>query len=407
MLTYSYTAFNPSTGQKVKAQVEAEDENSAASLIRKQGLTPIDIKSLSASNGILSFLNRIPAKDKILFSRQLATLLGAGLPLVQALRSTSDQTQNKQLKIVINSLISNIEAGTSLSAALEKHPKVFNSIFINLVAAGEASGTLDKSLERLASQQEKDADIKSKIRGAFAYPVIVLFVMFLVIGFMIIKVLPAVGSLYSSLPGASLPLITKVLLDISHFGVKYWWVVIIAFVLIIVLGGRWTRTETGKSVVDAAKMRIWPVGPLFMKVYMARFARTSSTLISSGVPLIQVLEITSGSLNNVHISKSIASAIEKVKGGMALSDAIGKDPNFLPLVPNMLKIGEQSGTIEQMTERVAEYYEREVDNEVKTISTIMEPVLMIILGIMAFIIVAAILLPIYSLAGNSALTSAF
>jgi type IV pilus assembly protein PilC len=154
-------------------------------------------------------------------------------------------------------------------------------------------------------------------------------------------------------------------------------------------------------------MVAWPIGPLFMKLYMARFARTASTLISSGVPIIQVLEITAGAINNVHISDSLYAAIEKVKGGKALSDSISDDHNFLPLVPSMLRIGEQSGTIEQMTERVAIYYETEVDNEIKTVSTLMEPVLMVILGVMAFIIVAAVLLPIYGLAGNSNLTSAF
>jgi type IV pilus assembly protein PilC len=407
MLTFDYVAHNPSTGEKVKAQVEAEDENAAASLIRKQGLTPIDIKSIASTSGFGKYFNKVKTKDKILFSRQLATLLGAGLPLVQALRSTADQTASKPLKVVINSLVSNIEAGSSLSAAMAKNPQVFNAIYINLVAAGEASGTLDKSLERLASQQEKDADIVSKVRGAFAYPIIVLVLMLGVIGFMIIKVLPAVGSLYSSLPGVHLPLITQVLLSVSHFGINYWWVVILAIIAIAFFGNKWAKTATGKSVVDKLKMVMWPIGPLFMKVYMARFARTGSTLISSGVPILQVLEITSGSINNVHISASLSKAIEKVKGGTALSDAISKDPNFLPLVPNMLKIGEQSGTIEQMMERVAEYYEREVDNEIKAISTIMEPVLMILLGVMAFIVVAAVLLPIYSLAGNSSLTSAF
>src|ERR1035438_8576141 len=222
MLTFAYVAHNPSTGEKVKAQVEAEDENAAASLIRKQGLTPIDIKSLNSTTGFGKYLNKVKTKDKILFSRQLATLLGAGLPLVQALRSTGDQTASKPLKIVINSLVSDIEAGTSLSAAMAKHPRVFNTIFVNLVAAGEASGTLDKSLERLASQQEKDADIISKVRGAFAYPVIVLGVMFVVIGFMIVKVLPAVGSLYNSLPGVQLTLITRILLTVSNFGIHYW-----------------------------------------------------------------------------------------------------------------------------------------------------------------------------------------
>ena len=405
MLTYEYTAHDPSSGKRVKAKVEAETISAASSLIKKQGLTPIEIKSDSSLSGFKKFLNRISTKDKILFSRQLATLIGAGLPIVQALRSSGEQSPSKPFKAIINSIIGSVEAGSSLSEAFAKYPKVFNQIYINLVAAGETSGTLDKALERLATQQEKDAEIVSKVRGAFAYPIIVLFVMGLVLGFMVVKVLPAVGTLYNSLPGAQLPLITRILLDFANFGTHYWWIVLIVFVVTVILTTRWARTLGGKKVIDRIKMRIWPIGPLFMKIYMARFARTSSTLISSGVPLLQVLEITAGAINNILIEKSLKTAMEKVKGGKALSDAISKDPNFLPLVSNMIRIGEQSGTIEQMMERVAIYYETEVDNEIKTVSTLMEPILMVILGVLAFIIVAAVLLPIYGLAGNSSFTS--
>lgn len=407
MLIYNYVAYDSSTGKKIKAQVEAQDESAAASLLRKQGLTPIEIKVDNSDSGFHKFFNKISTKDKILFSRQLATLLGAGLPLVQALRSTAEQTVSKPLKLVVGNIISSIEAGSALSAAMAKYPRVFNNIYISLVAAGETSGTLDKALERIASQQEKDADIVSKIRGAFAYPIIVVCVMLLVVGFMVVKVLPAVEQLYNSLPGATLPFVTKLLLSVSKFSTHYWWIVLIVIAGLVFLTTRWARTFGGRRVIDRLKMSMWPIGPLFMKVYMARFARTSSTLIASGVPIIQVLEITASAVNNVHIADSLKKAIEQIKGGKSLSEAISKDHNFLPLVASMLRIGEQSGTIEQMMERVADYYEKEVDNEIKAISTIMEPVLMIILGVMALIIVAAVLLPIYSLAGNSNLTSAF
>jgi type IV pilus assembly protein PilC len=407
MLSFTYTANNPATNTQVKAIVEAEDEGAAAALIRKQGLTPIEITVSKEGLSFGKYLNKIKTKDKILFTRQLATLLNAGLPLVQAMRSSGEQTTSKPLKVVINSLVSDIEGGKALSQAMSKHPKVFNSIYINLVAAGEASGTLDKALERLATQQEKDADLISKIRGALAYPVIVLGVMGVVIGFMVVKVLPAVGSLYNSLPGVQLPIETRLLLTVSHFAIHYWFIVIIVGIIAVVLIRMVIKTDSGRSTLDELKMKLWPFGPLFMKMYMARFSRTACTLVSSGVPIIQVLEITAGSLNNVIIAGSINKAIEKVKGGKALSEALSQDKNFLPLVPSMLKIGEQSGTIEQMLERIAIYYETEVDNEVKTISTLMEPLLMVILGVFAFIIVAAVLLPIYGLAGNSSLNSAF
>lgn len=407
MQVYDYTAHNSVSGEKVKAQVQADSESAAAELIQKQGLTPVDIKEVKSGNNFSNYFKRVRAKDKILFSRQLATLLNAGLPLVQALRSTADQASSKELRKVVNDLVASIEGGSTLSAAMSKYPKVFNEIFISLVAAGEVSGTLDKALERLANQQEKDADITSKIKSAFAYPVIILVVMILVVGFMLVKVLPVVSNLYAGLPGAHLPFLTQALLDVSHFVIHYWWVVIIILGVIIILTTRAARTLGGRRIIDRAKMKMWPIGPLFMKIYMARFARTGTTLIASGVPIIQVLEVTAGAINNVIIGDSLRTAIEKIKGGKSLSESIENDKNFLPLVPNMIRIGEQSGTIEQMMERVAIYYEKQVDTEIATVSTLIEPVLMIIMGVVALLIVASILLPIYGLANNPALTNAF
>lgn len=402
MLTYKYTARDTASGQKVNATVEAESEQAAAKLIKAQGLTPVDITLASKEKGFGKFFNRVKSKDRILFARQLSTLINAGLPLVQSLRTVGKQTQSKPLKVIINQIVSDVEAGSALNVALAKHPETFNQIFISLIAAGETSGTLDAALERIATQQEKDAEILSKVRGAMVYPIIVVMVMIGVLGFMIVKVLPQVKVLYSGLGGNNqLPLLTRVLLGISDFTIKYWWAVIVVLAILVFFTTRWARTGPGKEVVDKLKMRAWPAGPLFMKLYMARFARTAQTLIASGVPLLQVMDITANSINNVHIERSIRNAAEKVKGGKALSEAIANDPNFLQLVPDMLSIGEQSGSMEAMTAKVADYYEKEVDQQIKTISTIIEPVLMVILGVVAFIIVAAVLLPIYGLAGKS------
>jgi type IV pilus assembly protein PilC len=403
MLIYNYRAKNSKTGQTFKAQVQADNEQSAAKLIRGQGLTPIEIK-LSRKSGGNKF-QRIRTKDKVLFSRQLSTLINAGLPLVQSLRSVADQTTNKPLKVVINQIITDVEAGTAFSVALSKFPTVFNRVYISLVAASETSGTLDSGLARLADQQEKDADIISKVRGALIYPCIVLLVMVAVVIFMVVKVLPQVQSIYAGLPGVSLPLVTRVLLGFSHFLTHDWYIAIIIVIIVGVFGRRWAKTPSGKSVIDKAKMKAWPIGTLYMKMYMARFSRTATTLVGSGVPIIQVLEITAEAVDNVHISKSIHTAIDKVKGGKALSDAISNDPNFLVLVPNMLRIGEQSGAMETMMAKVADYYEKEVDNEIKAISTIIEPVMMIIMGLVAITIVAAVLLPIYGLVNQSAFTN--
>jgi len=405
MLTYQYTARNPQNGKTVKSSVQADSEAAAAKLISGQGLVPTDIKQGEAGFGGLfsGFGNRVSVKDRVLFSRQLSTLINAGVPLLQSLRSVNQQSTSKPLQVVISGVIGDVEGGSSLGNAMAKYPKVFNQIYLSLIAAGETSGTLDKALDRLALQQEKEADLNSKIRGAMIYPIVVLVVMIAVVGFMVVKVLPQVKLLYDGMKGSSLPLITRILLGVSDFTIKFWWVVLIVVAVLAFATTKWARTGPGKEVIDKFKMRGWPMGKLFMKVYMARFARTGSTLVASGVPLLQVLSISGDAVNNVHIQRAIHRAAEKVKGGKSLADSIENDDNFLPLVPNMLRIGEQSGAIEQMMSKVADYYEKEVDTEVANISSIIEPVMMVLLGVVAFIIVAAVLLPIYGLAGSSTL----
>ncbi|MFO0881873.1 MAG: type II secretion system F family protein [Candidatus Saccharimonadales bacterium] len=399
MLTYSYEARNPATGQKVKSTVQAENERAAARLIQEQGLAPLEISQVDKD--AKGFFKKVKSKDRILFARQLSTLINAGLPLVQSLRMVQKQSASKPLQAELSEVISDVEAGQSFASALGKHPRTFSTVFVNLIAAGEVSGTLDKALERLALQQEKDAEIQSKVRGAMVYPIIVLFVMIAVVTFMLVTVLPQVKVLYDGMPGAQLPFITNVLLAVSSFIIKFWWIFVILAVVAVVFGSRWARTLGGKRFIDKVKMRTPPFGPLFMKVYMARFARTGSTLIASGVPLLQMLDITGKSINNVYIEESIQRAIIQVKGGKSLADAIDGDPNFLELVPNMLRIGEQSGSVEEMLSKTADYYEKEVDDQIKAISTIIEPVLMIVLGVVALIIVGAVLMPIYGLAGKN------
>lgn len=406
MLLYHYTAKEPSTGKVVKASVQADSESSAAALVRKEGLIPLDIKVGESSSGfeLPSFLQskKVKLKEKVLFSRQLSTLINAGLPLIQALRNVASQTQGKQFRIVIDQVIADVEAGSALSKALAKHPRVFDQVYISLVEAGETSGTLDKSLERLAIQQEKDADIISKVRGAFIYPLIVLAVMIGVVIYMLLTVLPQVEILYEGI-SKELPVYTKILLFVSDIIKGFWWLIAIVTGILAFFATRWARTGPGKQVIDTIKMKAPLMGPLYMKMYMARFARTGATLIGSGVPLIKVLEITADAVNNVHIQASLHHAAEKVKGGKSLSSILQGDENFLELVPNMLHIGEESGATEAMLAKTADYYEKEVDNQIKAISTVIEPVLMVVMGILALIIVAAVLLPVYTISGDSIL----
>lgn len=400
MLNFTYVAHNPITGKKVNSDLQADNESAAIRLIQAEGLVPIEI-NLNTQNATTKRFSRIPTDDKVLFSRQLATLINAGLPLLQSLHNVNSQIDNKMLRAVVTKVIADVEGGTALSVAVSRHPKVFNRVYVSMIAAGEASGTLDKSLDRLAEQQEKDADIVRKVRGALVYPAIVMVVMVIVMTFMLVKVLPQVQVLYDSFPGTELPIVTKLLLWLSAIVSSYWWVIGIILVILSALLGKWANTGPGREVFDKLKMTMPGIKGLFMKMYMARFARTGSTLASSGVPLIQMLEITGDAVNNVHVERSIDKSIEKVKGGKSLAESLEGDPNFLVLLPNMLRIGEQSGSIDQMLSKTAEYYEKEVDNEIKAVQTIIEPVMMIFLGIAAFVIVAAVLLPVYALAGKS------
>ena len=400
MLMYKYTARDASTGQVVKSQVEAMSEQAAAKLIREQNYTPINIEPVSAGKSVLPKRGRVKAKDKVLFSRQLSTLINAGVPLVQSLQNVLGQTQNKYFRVIISKIISDVEGGSAFSAAVAKHPAVFNEIYRSLVEAGEASGTLDRSLDRLAFQQEKDADMMRKIRGAFTYPIIVLVVMIGVCVYMMMTLLPQVQILYDG-TGQALPFTTAMLLGVTDFIKQFWYIVVVLIGLGAFFTSKWARSGPGKEVIDKVKMKAPAVGPLFMKMYMARFARTASTLVESGVPLLQVLKITESSVNNVHIARSIAAATEKVKAGKSLSESLRGDSNFLELVPGMLGIGEQSGATEQMMAKTADYYEKEVDDQIKTISTIIEPMMMILMGVVALIIVAAILLPVYTMSTDN------
>lgn len=401
MATFTYVARTVKTDHRIEGEIEAESETAAAHILTERGLHPLDVKAKRETPFLSRFTSRVPTKHKVIFSRQLATLVNAGLPLVQSLNSVKNQTTNKQLKVVMGHIVTEVEAGTPLATAMSHHPRIFDNVYVSLVAAGETSGTLDKSLERLATQQEKDAQILSKVRGALVYPSIVLLVLFGVITFMLTTVLPSVQSLYQDLPGVQLPFVTRLLLAISHALTHFWWLWIIIVVLAVVVGGRYFREGPGRSTLDRLKMRLPALGPLYMKLYMARFARIGGTLVEAGVPIIQMLNTTADTVGNMHVTAAIKKATEKVKGGKPLSDSLEGDPNFTDLVPSMIRIGEQSGSLDSMLSRLADYYENEVDNEVKSISTIIEPVLIVAVGVIALIVVAAVLLPIYSLAGKT------
>jgi len=394
---FSYEARDQATNKVVKSTIQADSETAAARLLIKQGFVPLVVKEQSGDGSFLSNLkNRITTKDKVVFTRQLATLIGAGLPLSQSLHTVLDQTQNKQLQSVIQDISASVEGGRSLSESFAKHPKVFSEVFISLMAAGELSGTLDKSLQRVASQQEKDAAISSKIKGALTYPLIVLVVIFGVMAFMLFTVVPQVEKLYKDL-GKPLPFLSQLMVDTANFSVNYWWIVIIVVGAASYFIAQYFKTESGIKFKDSFKIKVPIFGKMFAKLYMARFARTAQTLLSTGVSMLDTMTITSRAVNNTVIQAAILRAADKVQGGKALSTALEVEDSIELLVPQMIKIGEQSGRIDEMMGKVAQIYEDELDEEIRTISTAIEPVLMVVLAVVAGGMVGAILFPIYSL----------
>ena len=400
MKKYDYEARDSASNKIVKSVVQADSENAAAKLLTAQGFVPLKIELQDdKTNFFARFSGRITTKDKVVFTRQLATLIGAGLPLAQSLRTVQEQTTNKRMQEIVQEIISDVEGGKSLSDSFAKHPEAFNKVYVALVSAGETSGTMDDSLKRLAAQQEKDAAMMSKIRGAMMYPSIVLVVIILVIGFMLFTVVPQVEGLYRDL-NKGLPFVTLMMIKVANFFSSLWWLVILAMIIGGYFLAQYLKTEQGIRTKDTFKLNVPMFKGMFRKMYMARFARTSQVLLSTGVPMLDMLRITSDAVNNVIISESILRASDKVKGGKALSTSLSNEDYFLAMVPQMIKIGEQSGKIDEMMGKTAQVYEDELDEEIRALSTAIEPVLMVFLAIVAGTMVAAILLPIYSLVGN-------
>jgi len=397
---YTYEAKDTANGKIVKSVVQAESENAAAKLLSGQGFVPLKIELQDQRTGLLSrFSGKITAKDKIVFTRQLATLIGAGLPLSQSLRTVQEQTANKKMQENVQDIISDVEGGRALSEAFGKHPEVFDSVYLSMISAGEVSGTMDDALRRIAAQQEKDAAMMSKIRGAMTYPLIVLGVIVVVVAFMLLTVVPQVDQLYSDL-NKQLPLVTLIMVGTANFFINFWWILFI----LIGVGGyfflQYLKTEPGIKMKDTFKLNVPLFKGMFRKLYMARFARTGQTLLSTGVPMLDMLKISSNAVNNVVISEGISRAADKVKGGKALSVALKNEDYFLAMVPQMIKIGEQSGKIDEMMGKTAQIYEDELDEEIRAISTAIEPILMVFLAAVAGLMVGAVLFPIYSLVGN-------
>ena len=382
-----------------KGAIQAENERAAGKLLLEQGFTPDVIKEEGNSSWFERFKNRISTKDRIVFTRQFATLIGAGLPLGVSLRTVAEQTENKSMRSVIEDILASVESGKSLSQSFAQYPDVFDNVYLSLIRAGEASGTLDLSLKRLATQQEKDEAMMSKIRGAVTYPAIVLVIILAVLVFMVIIVVPQVRSLYDDL-GKDLPFLTAVLVAISNFLTNYWWIVLICVGVAIWFLLQFRKTDTGIKFFATFKLNVPLFKSLFRRLYMARFARTTQILLATGVPMLDSLKISGAAMNNVIVEEQIDIASEKVRGGRSLSESLKDRDYMLPLVPQMASIGEQSGKIDEMLGKAAQVYEDELDEQIRTLSTMIEPILMVIMAVLVGGIVGAVLFPIYALVND-------
>lgn len=400
MQDYSFTAKEHSTGRTVKGSVQADGESAAVKLLSEKNLfvTHLEPKREGINFGKFH-IGGIRGKDKVLFTRQLSTLVHAGLPITQALNTAVDQVDNKQFRAILDKIKANVEGGQTLAGSFAQYPNEFSRTFISLINAGEQSGTLDKTLARLADQMEKEQSIKTKIRGAMIYPAVILVVIVGVVIFMLVTVVPQIKSLYESL-GKTLPIFTRVLLGVSTFLQHYWWLALIVLIAVIVGIRAYIRTPRGRYQLDLLKLKIPAIGGLFQKVYMARFTSTLGVLVISGVPILEALSISADAVGNEVVKNEIVKAADEVKGGKALSAALVKRPYMTSLVPQMIRIGEDSGTLGDMLDKVATYYQDEVDNTIRNLSTLIEPFMIIIMGTLVGVIIMAVLYPIYSLVGS-------
>lgn len=400
MKRFDYKAKEKTTGKIVKGSIQAENEQTAGRLLIDQGYVPQSV--IEEGTGLLGFKSRVTNKDRITFTRQLSTLIGAGLPLAVSLRTVIEQTQGKRMKSIAEEILASVESGKSLYESFSRYPDVFNGVYLALIKAGETSGTLDLALRRLADQEEKDAAMMSKIKGALVYPAIILVVIIAVLAFMMIAVVPQVENLYKDMK-QELPGLTQFLVNMTNFFGDFWWLMLI--IIGAIAGGSFyfvKKTPTGRKVMDGFKINVPIFGGLFRKLYVSRFARTAEMMLATGVPMLDSITIAIGAVNNVVVEEEYSKSLEIIKGGKPLSEALRDRTYMLPLVPQMSSIGEQSGKIDEMLGKAAQVYENELDEQINSISTMIEPILMVIMAGLIGVVVGGTLLPIYSLVNSVA-----
>lgn len=399
-MKFYYEAKNKD-GQSKQGVVIAATQEKAESLLTENGLVIMNLQVQEDSflERINPFDKFINSKDLVLFSRQLATLIAARVPLLQALRILESQVTNKRLAYITKDIIASIENGESLSLALSKHGTVFGGVYISLVRSGELSGTLNRSLTYLADQLEKDYQLKSKVRSALTYPTFIIGTLFAVALLMFKFVLPNLTAVLLE-QGGELPFVSKVLISITKIVNSYWWLIIVGVGGLFVAARFYIGTPNGRYMWDKLKLKMPIVNGIFSRIYLARFARNLSTLTAGGIPIIQSLQIISEIINNVVYRDIILKASQELANGRTISDSLQGYPEFPAIVTQMVRVGEETGQLDDILGKLASFYEKEVDDKVATLTSLLEPIIMIVLGVGVGALVAGILMPIYNLASS-------
>ncbi|MCP2605078.1 type II secretion system F family protein [Candidatus Aminicenantes bacterium AH-873-B07] len=380
------------TGERVAHSVEE-----LSRMLQREQISILDIKRKRKAITIpLLKREKVRTRELAVYTRQLSVLIDADLPLIQGLDILADQQKNKYFKSVITAIRSDVEAGSTLHEAKRKHPKVFDELYCNMVASGEVAGNLDEILRRLAEYMEKIANIRARIKSALAYPITVLCGAAIIVALIMWKVIPVFAQLFEEL-GASLPIPTIIVIGISKFFARYMLFVVIGIAILIYLFRRYYKTYRGRRIVDRNLLRILVFGDLLRKSAIARFSRTLSTLVSSGVPMLDSLEITSKTTGNAIIEDSVMHARQRVSEGKTLADSLKETKQFPPMVIQMINVGEHTGTLDNMLSKIADFYEEEVEVTISALLSLMEPILILILGGIIGFIVVSMYLPIFSL----------
>lgn len=398
MKNFNYVAVNKK-GEKVVGVLEANSKDEIASILIDSGVTPLKISEKVQVGNILNISltgNSIGIKDKVLFLREFSTMISAGLALDDSLEVSISQTENKLFKSVLDGITKDIRSGSSLADAFQKYPNIFKPIEVSLIRAGEVSGKLDTILLRLAEDVEKSAQLNAKVRGALSYPFFVILIAGAVVSLIVVKLVPAMSSLYASFGAKTLPLPTQILVWLSDFMISYWWLV--TFLLIVLYFGYkyYTAREDGRIVKDSLILKLPVVGDLVGKYQVVTFIKTYSMLLASGIPVINSLNLVGESLSNRLYAKAVQGAAKDLEKGISLAAALSKYEVIPSILWRTIAIGEETGKTEEILNKVGKYFEEEVNDKVNNLTRLLEPVLLVVLGGAVAFIAVAIYLPIYN-----------